>query len=136
MERNDRLPIRLVLLDDDDVARRRSVARLERDSELEIVGHAADPSEVLRLTRVLEPDAVLVDPHLQGERGLDAIALLASIDDVQRPAVVAYLEIIHRESWPEARAAGADDLLLKELPPRTLARELRNIVNHLRSAAR
>ncbi|MDP9236191.1 MAG: response regulator [Chloroflexota bacterium] len=135
MELNDSLPIRLVLLDNDDVARSRSVARLEQPPELEIVGDAADSTDALRLTRELQPDAVLVESHLQDKRGLEAIALLSSIDEAERPAVVAYLEILHRGTWPQARAAGADDLLLKEMPTQSIARELRSIVNHVRSDA-
>lgn len=135
MESNDGLPIRLVLLDNDDVARSHSVARLRQHPRLEIVGDAADCTEALRLARELRPDAVLVEAHRQDKRGLEAITLLSSIDEGLRPAVVAYLEILHRSTWPDARAAGADDLLLKEMPPQSLARELRDIVDRVRRDA-
>jgi DNA-binding NarL/FixJ family response regulator len=135
MESDNGLPIRLVLLDNDDVARSRSVARLEQHPGLHVVGDAADSTEALRLTRELQPDAILVESNVQDKRGLEAIALLSSIDEAERPAVIAYLQILHRSTWPDARAAGADDLLLKEMPPQSLARELRNIVRHVRSDA-
>jgi DNA-binding NarL/FixJ family response regulator len=128
MERNDSPPIRLLLVDDDDVALSRSVARLDQDPDLQIVGDARDSTEALKLVRELQPDAVLVETRRQDRRGLHAIARLSSLDEEIRPAIVAYLEIVHRDDWPRARAAGADDVVLQEMPASTLAGELRRIV--------
>ena len=124
--------IRLVLLDDHDVARSQSVARLRQHPVLEIVGDAAECGEALALAQELAPDAVLVETHRLDKRGLEAITILSSLDGKMRPAIVAYLEILHRGDWPHAHAAGADDLLLKEMPPETLAGELRHIISRVR----
>ena len=136
MERNDGFPIRLVLLDDRDVARSGSVARLRQCPALKIVGDAAECSEALAMTRELKPDAVLLETRRRDRNGLEAIALLSSLEKDNRPAIVAYLEVFHRGDWPHAHAAGADDLLLKEMPVESLARELRHIVNRVREDAR
>jgi two-component system nitrate/nitrite response regulator NarL len=131
MERNEPPPIRVVLLDDHNVARSQSAARLGQHPRLEIVGDAADCAEALRLARELQPDAVLVETRRLDERGLEAIALLSSLDGAMRPAIVAYLEILHDADWPDARAAGADDVLLKEMRPDAVARELQAVMDRV-----
>jgi DNA-binding NarL/FixJ family response regulator len=136
MEISDVLPIRLILLDDHDVARRQSAARLSQNPTLEVIGHTADPNDALNLVRELEPDAILVETRRLDERGLQAIALLSAIEKPVRPAVVAYLEIVHRDDWPAAHAVGADDVLLRELPTETLVKELRHVVGHVREGDR
>ncbi len=102
---------------------------------LEIVGDAGDSREAVALAQELEPDAVLVETHRVDHRGLEAIAMLSSLDDKTRPAIVAYVEILHRGDWPHAKAAGADDVLLKEMPTESLSRELDRIVNRVRRTA-
>ncbi|MDP9236184.1 MAG: response regulator [Chloroflexota bacterium] len=129
MQSDDSPPIRVVLLDDHDVARNRSVERLGQHPLLEIVGDAADCAEALKLAHELQPDAVLVETTRLDKRGLEAIGLLSSLDEELRPAVVAYLEILHRSDWPDARAAGADDVLLKEMRPDAIAKELQTVVD-------
>jgi DNA-binding NarL/FixJ family response regulator len=131
MECNDPSPIRVLLLDDHDVARNRSAARLGQHPRLKIVGDAADCAEALRLAQELRPDAVLVDTRRLDERGLEAIARLSSLDEEMRPAIVAYLEILHDGDWPHARAAGADDVLLKEMRPDAVARELQAVIERV-----
>jgi DNA-binding NarL/FixJ family response regulator len=133
MESDEARPIRVLLLDDHDVARNRSAARLREHPRLEIVGDAADCAEALRLARELQPDAVLVETRRLDERGLEAIARLSSLDEETRPAIVAYVEILHHGDWPGARAAGADDVLLKEMRPDVIARELKTVVDRFRS---
>ena len=125
-------PIRLVLLDDHDIARGQSIARLAKEPRLDIVGDAADGNGALQLAKTLRPDAVLVETRRLDKRSVEAIAALAALAGERRPAIVAYIEILHRGDWPDARAAGADDLLLKEMPSGTLAGELRRIVDRVR----
>jgi two-component system nitrate/nitrite response regulator NarL len=132
VESNDGFPIRVVLVDDHDVARSRSVARLGQYPRLEIVGDASDFAAALKLAQELRPDAVLVETRRLDKGGLEAITLLSSLDEEMRPAIVAYIEILHRSDWPDARASGADDLLLKEMRLDRLAGELWHIVNRVR----
>ncbi len=136
MEKQESARIRLVLLDDNDAARGRSVARLSQHAPVEIVGAVADGADAVKLVQELQPDAVLVETRRRDERGIEAISLLSALDGATRPAIVAYLEILHRGDWPDAQAAGADDLLLKEMPPRLLGGELRNIVDRVRHGTR
>ena len=136
MESNEAPRIRLLLLDDRESSRSRSVTRLAQQAGMEIVAAVADCGEATRLVQQLQPDAVLVEMRRLDERGLEAIAQLSGLDEATRPAIVAYLEILHRGDWPDAQAAGADDLLLKEMSPRTMGSELRSIVDRVRRDGR
>lgn len=136
MESKEAPRIRLLLLDDHDASRSRSVTRLAQQAGMEIVAAVADGGEAVRLAQELRPDAILVEMRRPDKRGLKAIAQLSALDEATRPAIVAYLEILHRGDWPDAQAAGADDLLLKEMSPRTVAGELRSIVERKSAAPR
>lgn len=134
METNATRPIRLLLLDDHDVARRQSVARLGRHPHLAIVGDMADDSVAATLAQQLEADAVLVETRRLDKRGLQSIKSLSSLKTRTRPAIVAYVEILHRDDWAHARAAGADDVLLKEMSPEAIAKELQIVVDRVHNA--
>jgi two-component system nitrate/nitrite response regulator NarL len=67
-------PIRLLVVDDHSLFRRGLVALLAQhpDSVL-VVGEAGDAAEAQRRIGALRPDLVLLDNHLPGVRGVDAL---------------------------------------------------------------
>ena len=65
--------IRILLVDDHTLFRRGLVALLGEDRSLAVVGEAADAGEALRLAAQVQPDIVLLDNHLPGVRGVDAV---------------------------------------------------------------
>ena len=129
MGADDVRPIRLVLIDDREVARDQAASRLRQHPLLEIIGAVAGFAGALHLVLDLRPDAVLVATRPPDRGGLDAIRLLSALDGASRPAIIAYLEILHCDGWPAARAAGADDLLLTGMDPESMARELQRITS-------
>jgi len=68
------VPITLFLIDDHTLIRRGLVALLRQYPDLEVAGEAGDAGQALRLLPALRPDVVLLDNHLPGVRGVDAIA--------------------------------------------------------------
>jgi two-component system nitrate/nitrite response regulator NarL len=66
-------PIRLLVVDDHTLFRRGLVALLSQHPRLRVVGDAADAGEALRRAAELQPDVVLLDNHLPGVRGVDAL---------------------------------------------------------------
>jgi two-component system nitrate/nitrite response regulator NarL len=66
--------IRLLLVDDHPLFRRGMVALLAEETGLEVVGEAADVGEALRQIEKTRPDVVLLDNHLPGVRGVDAVS--------------------------------------------------------------
>ena len=129
------MPVRLVVVDDHEVARNRLVARLARQSRVQVVGEVADHAAALELTKTLRPDAVLIETRRLDQKGIEAIAMFSRLAPDERPAVIAYLEIVHRADWQDARAVGADDVILKEMTAESLAEELLRIVSAFRQRA-
>ncbi|MGK9939416.1 response regulator transcription factor, partial [Salmonella enterica subsp. enterica] len=65
--------IRILVVDDHTLFRRGLMALLAREPQLEVVGDAADAGEAQRRAQELQPDLILLDNHLPGVRGVDAL---------------------------------------------------------------
>lgn len=128
MDAFSRSTLRVVLLDDDDTERTAAEARIRECAGLQLVAAAVEPEDALRLAQHCRPDAVLVNTHRSDGRGLDAVALLTSLAPAARPAIVMYVEMRHLGGWPDVRAQGADDVILKELIADILRAELLDVV--------
>jgi two-component system nitrate/nitrite response regulator NarL len=69
-------PVRILVVDDHTLFRRGLTALLSRDPQLRVIADAADAGEALRRAQELQPDVVLLDNHLPGVRGVDALPAL------------------------------------------------------------
>jgi len=69
-------PIRVMVVDDHTLFRRGLTALLSRDARVQVVGDAADAGEAQRRAQELQPDVILLDNHLPGVRGVDALSAL------------------------------------------------------------
>ncbi len=103
--------IRLLVVDDHTLFRRGLTALLSQDERFEIVGEAGDVSEALRVLPSARPDLVLLDNHLPGVKGVDAIA---SFKDGNAELRVMMLTVSEDEDdLAKALQGGADGYLLK-----------------------
>ena len=68
--------IRILVVDDHTLFRRGLTALLARAPDIEVVGDAADIGEALRRVGELQPDIILLDNHLPGVCGVDALPAL------------------------------------------------------------
>ncbi|MBS1228382.1 MAG: two component transcriptional regulator, LuxR family [Proteobacteria bacterium] len=73
---SEQAPIRILVIDDHTLFRRGLTALLARDARIAVVGDAADTGEALRRVHELQPDIILLDNHLPGVRGVDALPAL------------------------------------------------------------
>ncbi len=66
-------PLRVLVVDDHSLFRRGLIALLASDPRVVVVAEAADAGEAQRLAAATQPDVVLLDHHLPGVRGIDAL---------------------------------------------------------------
>ncbi|MDM7951464.1 response regulator transcription factor [Hydrogenophaga sp.] len=103
--------VQLLLVDDHSLFRRGLRALLEQDDRFEVCGEAGDVGEALRELDRLSPDVILLDNHLPGVRGVDA---LPSVKDAAPRARVLMLTVSEdAQDLAAALQAGADGYLLK-----------------------
>lgn len=103
--------IRLLVVDDHTLFRRGLTALLSQEERFEIVGEAGDVSEALRLLPSVRADLVLLDNHLPGVRGVDAIPSFKAHDPELRVMMLTVSE--DEDDLAKALQGGADGYLLK-----------------------
>jgi two-component system nitrate/nitrite response regulator NarL len=69
-------PIRVLVVDDHTLFRRGLTSLLSRSAVVTVVGDAGDAGEALRRAQELQPDLILLDNHLPGVNGVDALPAL------------------------------------------------------------
>jgi two-component system nitrate/nitrite response regulator NarL len=105
--------IRIVVVDDHTLFRRGLTALLSREPQFAVVGEAADAGEALRRVRELQPDLVLLDNHLPGANGVDALPGLIEAAPQARFLMLTVSE--DEQDLAAALRAGAAGYLLKTI---------------------
>jgi two-component system nitrate/nitrite response regulator NarL len=115
--------IRILVVDDHTLFRRGLTALLQRDPQFEVVGDAADAGQAQRRAEELQPDLILLDNHLPGVSGVDALpALHAGVPGVK----VLMLTVSEDErDLAAALRGGACGYLLKTIEGDALAQAIR-----------
>lgn len=104
-------PIRLLVVDDHTLFRRGLTALLARDPQLKVVGDAADADEALRKAKELQPDIILLDNHMPGVNGVDALPGLSDVAPAARILILTVSE--DEDDLAAALCGGAVGYLLK-----------------------
>jgi two-component system, NarL family, nitrate/nitrite response regulator NarL len=116
-------PVRLLVVDDHTLFRRGLIALLSQYDDVRVVGEAADASEAQRRARELQPDMVLLDNHLPGVRGVDA---LPGLREAAPAARVLMLTVSEDESdLAAALRSGAAGYVLKTIEGDDLVQAVR-----------
>jgi len=120
-------PIRILIVDDHTLFRSGIKALLQRQEDFEVVGEAGDGLEGLKRAKSLQPDVVLLDLHMPGIGGREAVKLLS--EEVPACNVLLLTVSEDAEDLIETIRAGARGYLLKNI-------ETDFLLNAIRSAAR
>jgi two-component system nitrate/nitrite response regulator NarL len=116
-------PIRVLLIDDHTLFRSGVKALLSRNPDFEVVGEAADGLEGVKRAKALEPDVILLDLHMPGTSGRDALKLL--LEDAPQARVLMLTVSEDAEDLIETLRSGATGYLLKNINTETLLDSIR-----------
>jgi DNA-binding NarL/FixJ family response regulator len=112
------MPIRVLLVDDQQLVRAGFRLILETERDIEVVGEADDGRAGVELARRLRPDVVLMDIRMPEVDGVEATRLLAVGSTGPRVLILTTYDV--DEYVVEALRAGASGFLLKDAPPQQL----------------
>ena len=118
-------PIRVLLVEDNDVFRQALILLLELQDGIEVAGAVSEGSSAVAAYREHTPDVVVMDFRLPGMDGVEAT--LALVEEYPEVAVVCLTASASPRELDALKAAGAVDCLRKD-------EELDVIVSAIRNA--
>jgi DNA-binding NarL/FixJ family response regulator len=117
--------IRVLIADDQAMVRTGFRLILQAETDIEVVGEAADGETAIRMARERRPDVTLMDIRMPGIDGIEATRMLAgeSISDPLAVVVVTTYDL--EANLHAALRAGALGFLLKDAGPALLVEAVR-----------
>jgi DNA-binding NarL/FixJ family response regulator len=120
-------PVRVLLVDDDDLMRAGLQSVLSSDETIEVVGEAGDGRLAVGSVRDLRPDLVLMDIRMPDLDGISATReVLAATPDVK---VVVLTTFEDDDYIFDALSAGASGFLLKRTKPEELIAAIHTVAD-------
>ena len=98
---------------------------LGAESDIEVIGEAADGAEAVRLTGLLRPDVVLMDVRMPGMDGIEATRKITSVSPPTRVIILTTFDV--DEYAFDGLRAGASGFLLKNARPDELLSGIRSV---------
>ncbi len=122
-----REPIRVAVVDDQELFRRGLVMLLSVEDDIEVVGEASDGYEAAEIAASLVPDVVLLDVRMPKRTGIEACA---AIKEVAPSANIIMLTVSDEEAdLYEAIKSGASGYLLKDASIDQVAQAVRLVAD-------
>jgi DNA-binding NarL/FixJ family response regulator len=118
--------IRILIVDDHTVVRKGLRALLSDEKYgIQVVGEAADGREAIELTRLLQPEVILLDLAMPGMSGLEAIPAIVLEDPKAR--ILILTSHAEDDQVVEAVRSGALGFLRKDSSPDELVSAIHNV---------
>lgn len=115
-------PIRVMVVDDQQLMRDGIASLLDIQEGIEVVGTAADGQEAIDQARALTPDVILMDVRMPV---MDGLAATEQIRQTWPDCLVLMLTTFDDEEYiVKALVAGASGYLLKDIPAQDLAKAI------------
>jgi DNA-binding NarL/FixJ family response regulator len=118
------MTIRVLIADDQDIVRAGLTMILDAQSDIDVVGEAANGREAVTLARELRPDVCLFDIRMPQMDGIEATRQIAGPDVADPLAVVVITTFDLDEYVYGALKAGARGFLLKDAGPDLLTQAI------------
>jgi two-component system nitrate/nitrite response regulator NarL len=115
--------IRVLIIDDHTLFRSGVRALLARQPGFEVVGEAADGLDGIKRAKELGPDVILLDLHMPGLSGREAVKILA--EELPESQVIMLTVSEDAEDLVETLRSGASGYLLKNIDTQTLLDAIR-----------
>jgi len=117
--------IRVLLVDDHTLFRNGIKSLLQRHEDFAVVGEAGDGLEGIKRARSLQPDVVLLDLHMPGVSGLEALKVMLE----EMPALRVLMLTVSEDAQDlmDALRTGACGYLLKNIETEMLIDGLRRV---------
>ncbi|MEU1780880.1 MULTISPECIES: response regulator transcription factor [Streptomyces] len=121
------MTIKVIIVDDQAMVRAGFAALLAAQSDIDVVGDAADGRQGVALSRSAHPDVVLMDVRMPEMDGLEAARQILDPPRgvIHRPKVLMLTTFDVDDYVYEALRAGASGFLLKDAPPADLISAVR-----------
>ncbi|GER87611.1 DNA-binding response regulator [Dictyobacter vulcani] len=120
--RDEQAPVRILVVDDQQLVRDGIISLLRIMEDLEVVGAARDGQEAITQTMTLQPDVVLMDIRMPGMDGVEATRQILQ----QQPSccILMLTTFEDDEYVRNALRVGARGYLLKDMPVADLAKAI------------
>jgi DNA-binding NarL/FixJ family response regulator len=118
------MTIRVAIVDDEELIRIGLRVIIDAQSDLEVVGEAADGAEVMAMVARTRPDVLLMDVRMPAIDGIEATRRLLAAS-TQPPRVLVITTFENDDYVYEALRAGASGFLLKRTRPPEVVEAIR-----------
>jgi DNA-binding NarL/FixJ family response regulator len=118
-------PVRVLLVDDQELLRRGLRMVLEEQPGLVVVGESANGDEAVRATAALDPDVVVMDVRMPILDGVEATRRITAQHPRSRVLILTTFDL--DEYAFAALRYGASGFMLKDVPPAELAHAIRTV---------
>ncbi|MET0764304.1 MAG: response regulator transcription factor [Blastococcus sp.] len=118
-------PIRVVLVDDQQMVRAGFRMVIDSQPDLTVVGEAGDGAAAVELLRGTPADVVLMDIRMPGTDGIEATRQVTTQPEPPRVVVLTTFDL--DEYVVAAIGAGASGFLLKDAPPEEMLAAVRTV---------
>jgi DNA-binding NarL/FixJ family response regulator len=118
-------PIRVVLVDDQQMVRAGFRMVIDSQPDLTVVGEAGDGAAAVALLQKTPADVVLMDVRMPGTDGIEATRQVTALPDAPRVVVLTTFDL--DEYVVAAIGAGASGFLLKDAAPEDMLAAVRTV---------
>ena len=102
---------KILIVEDDEYLRSLTAKRLEKEGFA--ISAAADGDAGIGMAEKETPDIILLDLLLPGTSGYEVLEKLRANDGTKKTPIIVFSNLGQKEDIDKAKAAGADDFLIK-----------------------